>query len=117
MIEDTEFNNRRLDKQKLAAQRYFESLAEATKPNAPRIVVIEVGAGTANPILRDISENVASSGAGFLIRISPGDFESRIPKGVAGVSLRATSLSALKLLDKQIQTGERLLSVEELQEV
>jgi len=116
MIGDNEFNTTRLDKQKARFDRYLEELTDAAKPEHPRIVVIEVGAGITNPLLRTVSESLvrSSHGAGFLIRINPGEMESIVPKDIAGVGLRLNGERAMTLIDKQIKVGERMLEVEDL---
>jgi len=63
---------------------------ESWRSRVKRLVVIEIGAGTAIPSVRRFSE----SQAGFLIRINPR--ESGLPKAIQGCSLDSSGLNALQ---------------------
>lgn len=116
MIGDSEFNKSRVDRQQAGFERYLQKLTAAADPDPLRLVVIEVGAGTTNPLLRNMSESLvrSSGGSGFLIRINPGDREHRVPNDVAGVGLQLKGEQAMELLDRQIKFGERMLDADDM---
>jgi hypothetical protein len=60
-----------------------------------RLVVVELGAGTALPTVREFSEEVAREFGGTLIRVNPR--EAEVPAGHFGLALGA--LEGLRQLD------------------
>jgi hypothetical protein len=63
-----------------------------------RLVVLELGAGTAIPTIRFMGERMAATGRGGLIRINPR--EAQAPAGA--VSISAGALEGLRSIDRQI---------------
>ncbi|KAI9021235.1 DHS-like NAD/FAD-binding domain-containing protein [Hyaloraphidium curvatum] len=116
MLGDSEFKTARVDVQKDRFDAHLRELTAVMENEPPRIVVIEVGAGLTNPVLRNVSESLVRSahGAGFLIRINPGEAECKVPRDVEGVGLRLRGARAMVLLDKQIKAGEKLLTAEDV---
>lgn len=81
----------RTEAQQAALERW---LAEVRRERA-RLVVVELGAGTALPTVRDFSEEVARELGGTLIRINPR--EAQVPAEHFGLALGA--LEGLRQLD------------------
>lgn len=73
--------------------RYRNWLEQCARP-ADRLVVVEVGAGTAVPTVRHQCERVAETYGGTLIRINPR--ESQTPRGLDAISVAAGGLEALR---------------------
>ncbi len=65
-----------------------------------RVVIIEIGAGTAVPTVRLTSENLAMKFNAPLIRINPD--EPQIPRGINGLSIAQGALAALSKIDSFI---------------
>jgi NAD-dependent SIR2 family protein deacetylase len=66
-----------------------------------RLVVLEMGAGTAIPTIRYLGERLTANGKGMLIRINPR--EAQTPAGAIAIS--AGALAALKLIDAHLQSA------------
>jgi NAD-dependent SIR2 family protein deacetylase len=75
-------------------RRFSEWLARAA---GPRLVIVEIGAGSAVPTVRMTSERVASRSGAALIRINPR--EPQPPLGHVGVALDA--LEAIEAIDQR----------------
>lgn len=82
MFHDGEWLERRFREQRARLASWLEAVQ--------RLVVIEIGAGSALPAVRHFSE----SRRGFLIRINPG--EPELHAGVRGVGLAMAALEALR---------------------
>lgn len=70
-----------------AQHQRFETWLERFSPGSARLVVIELGAGTAIPTVRHASQTTARRSGGRLIRINPR--ESEVPPGHIGLPLGA----------------------------
>jgi NAD-dependent SIR2 family protein deacetylase len=75
------------DQRTQAQERGFAAWLEALAGAAAKIVVIELGAGTAIPTVRWTSERVASHARGLLVRINPR--ECQVPHGHIALPLGA----------------------------
>lgn len=82
MFNDGEWLEQRFREQEAKLEEWLESVK--------RLVIIEIGAGTAIPSVRHFSEFMR----GFLIRVNPG--EPALPTHVRGVSLAMPALNALR---------------------
>lgn len=82
MFHDEEWLESRFEEQRARLERWLDTVR--------RLVVIEIGAGTAIPSVRHFSE----SQHGFLIRINP--TEPELPDRVRGVGLAMAGLAALR---------------------
>jgi len=67
-----------------------------------RLVVVEMGAGSAIPTIRYLGERIASSG-GTLVRINPR--EAQVPAG--GISVSVGALEGLRVVDGILFTSNR----------
>ena len=74
-------------------RRFSEWLARAA---GPKLVIVEMGAGSAVPTVRMTSERVASRSGATLIRINPR--EPQVPHGHIGIE--ANALEALEAIDE-----------------
>jgi NAD-dependent SIR2 family protein deacetylase len=83
MFEDWEWNPSRMRAQEARFQGWLNLLHRV----GARPVVVEVGAGTALPTVRNLSERVADDFGSTLIRINPR--ESEVPPGQLGIPLNA----------------------------
>jgi NAD-dependent SIR2 family protein deacetylase len=72
---------------------------EAVKPGS--LAVVECGAGTAIPSVRNFCERVAAAGKGTLVRINVR--EPRVPAG--GISLPLRALEALRGIEEELARG------------
>ncbi len=81
-------------------QRLAEWL-EAVRPGA--LAVVECGAGTAIPSVRNFCERVAAGGRGTLIRINVR--EPQVPAG--GISLPLRALEALRGISEEMPRDPR----------
>ena len=77
-------------------ERRFASWLETV--GGARLVIIEIGAGSAVPTVRFTSERLASRTDATLIRINPR--EPQVPSGQIGVPLGA--LEALQAIDERL---------------
>ncbi len=66
--------------------------------NGRSIVVVEIGAGTAIPTVRILSEQTATANGSELIRINPR--EPQVPDG--GIEIAKPALAALREIDKHL---------------
>jgi NAD-dependent SIR2 family protein deacetylase len=78
----------------------FEEWLRRLEQNRSRLVAIELGAGTAIPTVRHLSETVVSRLNGTLIRINPRDFA--VPSGHFGLAA-----GAREGIERLIQAGSR----------
>lgn len=92
MFGDWNWNSQRTDAQE---ERLGEWLQEI---RGSRLVIIELGAGTAVATVRYKSEQVASYSDGALIRINPRDYH--VPKNQ--ISIRAGALEGLRMIAEEI---------------
>jgi len=76
-----------------------------TAGGGARIVVLEIGAGTAIPTIRCLGERLAEPSNAVLIRINPR--EAQIPPGQISISARA--LDGLKGIDSCLRPGSEAL--------
>ena len=80
----------------------FNVWLERLWENKAKLTIIEIGAGTAVPTVRMMSENLALKFRATLIRINPR--EAQISRGINGIELSMGALEALlkinKILDK-----------------
>jgi NAD-dependent SIR2 family protein deacetylase len=76
-------------------QRFSRWLAAAA---GPRLVIVEIGAGSAVPTVRMTSERVASRSGATLVRINPR--EPQAPLGHVGIA--ANALEALEAIDERL---------------
>jgi NAD-dependent SIR2 family protein deacetylase len=72
--------------------------------NVSRVVVIEIGAGTAIPSVRHFSQHVIHAHGGRLVRINPR--EHRVPFTL-DIGLASGALQALTAIDREMCTGQR----------
>lgn len=75
-----------------ARRKAQEEKFKAWLANVNRLVVIEIGAGTSIPTVRDFGEHHA----GYLIRINPN--EAELPSSVNGIGLPMTGFAGLQFL-------------------
>jgi NAD-dependent SIR2 family protein deacetylase len=78
-----------------AQQAALEAWLANVRQERARLVVVELGAGTALPTVREFSEEIAREFGGTLIRVNPR--EAQIPAGHHGLALEA--LAGLRWLD------------------
>ena len=83
-----------------AQQATFQAWLSAIRKNKVRLVIVEIGAGTAVPTVRMTSENLALSLNASLIRINPR--ESELYSSIPGVSLPLGALVALERIRKHL---------------
>jgi NAD-dependent SIR2 family protein deacetylase len=76
-------------------RRFSEWLAQAA---GPRLVIVELGAGSAVPTVRMTSEQIASRAGATLIRINPR--EPQVRHGHVGIA--ANALEALEAIDARL---------------
>ena len=76
-------------------RRFLEKIKGA------RVVVVEIGAGTAIPSIRHTSESLMRSHGATLIRINPREFQ--VPPG--GISIAEGGLKALENIDAILRHG------------
>ena len=86
MFGDFSWVSKRTRNQSYNYSRWLDSVGN------DKIVVIEIGAGTAVPTIRHISENLVSSANAKLIRINPRDYN--VPQGQ--ISVKSGGLEALE---------------------
>jgi NAD-dependent SIR2 family protein deacetylase len=96
MFGDSQWLSARTDDQ----QRRVGNLLRGTAPD--RVAVVEVGAGTAVPTIRRMSEDLARRGA-TLVRINPRD--SEVPTGQIGIA--STGLATLQAIDGALADTRR----------
>ena len=76
-----------LDQRSAAQSKRFADWIKTLKEKSARLVVVELGAGTAIPSVRKTSETLVRQLRGVLIRINPR--ESEVPAGQIGLALGA----------------------------
>ena len=81
-----------------AQERRFEAWLDGIERS--RLVIVELGAGSAVPTVRMTSERAASRFGGTLVRINPR--EPQVPHGHIGIPLNA--LEALQSIDDQLSS-------------
>lgn len=96
MFNDWNWVSRRSDLQTRVESKWLESLAD----NQARVVVVEIGAGTAIPSVRHFSHRISHEFRGCIVRINPTD--SRVPSS-RDVGLTMGSLAALHAIDLLIK--------------
>lgn len=95
MFNDWGWTPRRSESQSRSEARWLDSIAEGLA----RVVVVEIGAGTAIPSVRHFSHRISHELDGRIIRINPG--ESKVPSSL-DVGLAMGSLEALRGIDALI---------------
>ncbi len=98
MFGDFGYVGTRQDEQRECFDAWLGSLGKG------RLVIVELGAGTAVPSIRYLSERLAASRACSLIRINPRD--TAVPRGQ--VSLPMGAMAALEAIDDRLKTDESL---------
>ena len=88
MFNDWNWISQRSDSQARLESKWLESLAE----HQARVVVVEIGAGTAIPSVRHFSHRISHEFGGCIVRINPTD--SRVPTA-RDIGLKIGSLEAL----------------------
>ena len=96
MFNDWNWVSRRSDLQASFESKWLESLTE----NQARVVVVEIGAGTAIPSVRHFSHRISHEFDGCIVRINPTDL--KVPS-TRDVSLTMGSLVALHAIDALIE--------------
>jgi hypothetical protein len=86
----------RADEQEKRLRSWFESVRES------RLVVIEIGAGTAVPTVRWQSEEVQNLAGATLVRINPRDFQG--PPGT--LSLAGGAVEVLESIERESNRPE-----------
>lgn len=92
MFNDWNWTPQRSESQSRAEAKWLDSIAESQA----RIVVVEIGAGTAIPSVRHFSHRIIHECGGRIIRINPG--ESKVPSSM-DIGLATGSLEALRGID------------------
>lgn len=92
MFNDWNWTPQRSESQSRAEAKWLDSIAESQA----RIVVVEIGAGTAIPSVRHFSHRISHEFGGRIIRINPG--ESKVPSSM-DIGIAMGSLEALKRID------------------
>lgn len=92
MFGDWDWVSTRSDAQRRAEDHWLSSIAEAT----PRIVVVEMGAGTAIPSVRHFGHRLTHGHLGRLVRINPREFA--VPMSL-DVGIPMGALEALQEID------------------
>jgi NAD-dependent SIR2 family protein deacetylase len=112
MWADTHFNDTLVKQQKTAFEAYLSKLSK----EEANFAVVEVGAGTAVPEIRDISETLvrSSNGDGFLIRINSDPADATLPVGLDGVVLPLDVVQALQLLGQLLRESEKPTIVDDM---
>ncbi len=95
MFSDWSWVSHRTGKQDIRLTSWFDSL----KRNQRKMIIIEVGAGTAVPTVRHLSESIASQFSAKLIRINPQD--SNVPAG--HISITSDAAPAIIQISKLLQ--------------
>lgn len=96
MFDDWNWMGRRSDAQRRAETNWLSSLAVAS----PRIVIVEIGAGTAVPSVRHFSHRISQEYGAPIIRINPR--ESQVPSS-RDIGFATGSLEALRGIDLAIE--------------
>jgi NAD-dependent SIR2 family protein deacetylase len=86
-----------------AQEANFSAWTRSLSTSMTRLVVVEIGAGTAIPTVRYTSERVAASASGTLIRINPR--EPEVPAGHLSLPLNAAE-GLQRIFQKTRQTGK-----------
>jgi hypothetical protein len=89
----------RTDTQQAALEAWLANVLQ----ERAKLVVVELGAGTALPTVRDFSEEVAREFGGTLIRINPR--EAEVPAGHHGLAFGA--MEGLRKLDDHLPSTPR----------
>ena len=92
MFSDWNWLPQRSESQSRLQDRWLSSIAD----NAARVVVVEIGAGTAIPSVRHFSHRIAHEMGARIIRINP--TESRVPSSM-DIGIATGSLEALRGID------------------
>ena len=92
MFDDWNWVGRRSDAQRRAEANWLSSLSVAS----PRIVIVEMGAGTAIPSVRHFSHRISQEYGSPIIRINPR--ESQVPSS-RDIGFATGSLEALQGID------------------
>ncbi len=88
MFSDSGWDSARSDAQADRLQTWLDDVSAANRsPDRPALVVVEMGAGTAIPTVRRVSERAAHRADGLLVRINVR--EPRVPDGHVGLALGA----------------------------
>jgi len=112
MWADTQFNDKIVQQEKLQFEAHLKRLASEQATFA----VVELGAGTAVPEIREVSETLvrSSNGDGFLIRINNDENDATLPVGVDGVTIPLDVVPALQHLDQLLQQSEKPTIVDDM---
>ena len=97
MFNDWNWISRRSDRQASLESKWLESLAE----NQARVVVVEIGAGTAIPSVRHFSHRISHEFDGCIVWINPTNLT--VPS-TRDVSLTMGCLAALNTIDVLIES-------------
>lgn len=103
MFNDWNWLPQRSESQSRTESKWLESIADSQA----RVVVVEMGAGTAIPSVRHFSHRIIHEFGGRIIRINPG--ESKVPSST-DIGIATGSLQALRGIDVSLR---RLLPVDE----
>lgn len=98
MFNDWNWTPQRSESQARAEARWLDTISESRA----RIVVIEIGAGTAIPSVRHFSHRISHEFGGIIIRINPG--ESKVPSSM-DVGIATGALEALRGIDEFMHLG------------
>lgn len=96
MFNDWNWVSQRSNQQARVESKWLESLAD----NQARVVVVEIGAGTAIPSVRHFSHRISHEFGGCIVRINPTD--SNVPS-TRDISLTMGSMAALQAIDSMIE--------------
>lgn len=100
MFGDWDWRGERRDEQIGRQEVWFEKVARARA----NVVVIEIGAGTAVPSVRNFSQRISAKYGARLIRINPSQPEVSDRRDVA---IAAGSLVALQAIDERLSASSR----------
>ena len=91
-----------LDERNLIQQNHETRWFELIKKNAAKVVILELGAGTAIPSVRHFSQRISREHHGPIVRINPGESEVRNDRDV---SIALGALDGLQRIDELLKTS------------